>query len=205
MREMCSRVVFVGCTLTLLGGCSFLVSTSGLAEDAAVDGGGVDAPATDAPSGDVDGPADAGVPDGQVVWPANGHRYEVRVYPTDTSWTEARDDAEASGGHLVTITSAAEGAFVGALVYARGDAFVQASGPWIGAHQPNPTPAIEPDGGWTWVTGEPWSYDEWRPTEPNNNGADEHFAHYSITGDDEGWNDIDVSPGDIRSAVIEYE
>ena len=215
MSRMCSRLVFVGCTLALLGGCSLLVSTDGLGDDETVDGGhqdggGVDAPpvqvATDASATEGgDALVDAGVPDGQVLWPNNGHRYEVRIFPNGATWTEARDAAAKSGGHLVTITSAEESAFVGSLVFGRKDAFNGSDGPWIGAYQPKPESSPEPAGGWAWVTGEPWSYVDWRTLEPNDYGNDEHWAHLSNKGGEQGWNDIDLVSAGIRSAVIEYE
>lgn len=212
MRPMRSRLIFVGCTLTLLAGCSMLVATDGLTDDVTVDAGpdsGADAPgvqgATDASPDDPDALVDAAVPDGQTRWPVNGHRYEVRIFATAKSWTEARDEAAASGGYLVTITSAEEAAFVGSLVFGRRDAFSGSNGPWIGAHQPKPESSPEPAGGWAWVTGEPWSHVSWRPSEPNDYGKDEHWAHFSDKGGERGWNDIDLTSANIKSAVVEYD
>ena len=39
MRRMSARLLFVGCALTLLAGCSMLVATDGLTDDVTVDGG----------------------------------------------------------------------------------------------------------------------------------------------------------------------
>ena len=51
----------------------------------------------------------------------NGHWYEAISSP-NTSWTAARAAAEARGGYLATITSAAENTFVAALVPDSGSA-----------------------------------------------------------------------------------
>jgi hypothetical protein len=36
----------------------------------------------------------------------------------------------------------------------------QWDGPWIGGYQDSN--ASEPEGGWNWVTGEPWIYTNWQ-------------------------------------------
>lgn len=96
----------------------------------------------------------------------NGHYYErIDVL---INWTSARSAAATRSwhgvnGHLVTITNPAENAFI---VSALGGNLVRNR--WIGGFQPSGSP--EPGGGWTWVTGEPWSWAGWLPGEPNNAG-----------------------------------
>ena len=47
---------------------------------------------------------------------------------------------------------------------------------WLGGFQDLTSPNYsEPSGGWTWVTGEPWSYTNWFPGEPNNTGGGEDY------------------------------
>lgn len=111
-----------------------------------------------------------------VQWPENGHWYQLVT--TAANWSNARAAAEAAGGYLVTITSAAENEFVRSIVAA------SASGAWAGAFQPPGAP--EPGGGWTWVTGEAWSYTNWAPSEPNNLGGENHLQ-FSSNG---RWNDL---------------
>ncbi|MBX3199705.1 MAG: hypothetical protein KF894_16335 [Labilithrix sp.] len=201
------------CAVAALGGCTLLVATSGLsgsddldegdaARDARADGASSDDAARDAGSADVsiDGGVDAG--DQGVVWSQNGHRYLVRVYLLAVSWDAASDDAVKAGGHLVTITSAAEEAFVAALIGSVPTAMNDTYGPWIGAYQPPGDGGQEPADGWVWVTGEPWAYTRWVDGEPNDTGGQEHYAHYLGAG----WNDIDLyGDGYVRSAVIELE
>jgi len=217
------RAVFVVCAVFAFAGCSLVVSTTGLTgeqppADAAADRGSAQAsdareaatlpPPRDAEDGGADALAEADAPDDRALWPVNGHRYEVRIYPSAISWTAARDDAAMSGGHLATITSADEDGFVASILVGRTVAFDGAYGPWIGAYQPDPAAddgGLEPAGGWAWVTDEPWSYTDWNAGEPNNSGDVEQYAHY-YDSEHPRWNDVSES-GDqgIRSAVIEYE
>jgi hypothetical protein len=80
----------------------------------------------------------------------NGHWYAV----TDAvvNWSAARTRAADVGGHLATIASADENAFAAAVAIGENVAY-------IGAQQLPGSP--EPFGGWTWITGEPWSYQSW--------------------------------------------
>lgn len=114
--------------------------------------------------------------------PATGHAYEV-VYSLMT-FDQAKSYAEGlvlqgETGHLVTITSPAEQDFVTSL------------GPpldaWIGGFQP--PGSNEPDGGWTWITGEPWDYENWNTGEPNDSGGEDCAQWW--TGNT--WNDRDCS------------
>ena len=82
------------------------------------------------------------------------------------TWHEAKADAEAKGGHLVTITSVEEWQRV--LLKAPAS---DSRNLWIGATDEN----IE--GRWEWVTGEPWSYTNWDTGEPNNHANNEHYGH----------------------------
>ena len=119
---------------------------------------------------------------GPVQWAGNAHWYEaVYAGPGGIDWTAARQAAEDGGGYLATCTSAAENDFVFSLVSGNpgfwhvnpsGDA----SGPWIGGYQPPGSP--EPGGGWTWVTGEPWSYANWLDEEPDNLGGNQNYLRY---------------------------
>lgn len=127
-----------------------------------------------------------------VTWSGNGHRYRAVSVPGGISWTNARQAAANMGGYLASPTSAAENNFIFSLindpkywVFDPG----RAMGPWIGLYQPPGSP--EPDGGWTWVSGEISSFRAWGPP-PNNSVGVENFVHY--WGDVSGamapyWND----------------
>src|SRR5579859_1726942 len=90
-----------------------------------------------------------------VVWsPAdggNGHAFEVIAAPNGISWDDARSAAQAMGGDLASITSAAENDFVFSLVdnetYWWQFNSSQAIGPWIGGYW---TGGSGPTTGWNW-------------------------------------------------------
>lgn len=96
----------------------------------------------------------------------NGHYYVLNnVEPSFISWDVA--DAEVASttllgatGHLVTITSAEEQAFV------EGAFGVGLRGCWMGGIQAEG--AAEPLDGWQWITGEPWEYTNWGAGEPSD-------------------------------------
>ena len=98
-----------------------------------------------------------------------GHSYAY--YEGSMSWTEARAYCQTMGGHLVTITSAEEQAFL--------EATYPGTQGWIGCYGDGST--------WNWVTGEAWDYTNWNSGEPNNQHGDEWFGHlYSGMH----WNDL---------------
>ena len=140
----------------------------------------------------------------------NGNWYEFIDPGQYIPWNTAREGAESSSwlgmtGYLVTTTSSAENAFVI-------QAFLtNAPVSWIfnGAFQPEGTQ--EPTGGWTWVTGEIWSYTNWRPSEPNDNpllGGEDVIQVFTNLSDfaPGSWNDLhDNIPGYPRGGyIIEY-
>ncbi|MCM1364298.1 MAG: C-type lectin domain-containing protein [Faecalibacterium sp.] len=87
----------------------------------------------------------------------NGSYY--KLYDETTNWSEANSKCKSLGGHLVTITSSAEQNFVSGLTTSMERAVV-----WIGATKSGST--------WTWITGEPWGYENWNvgENEPSGDG-----------------------------------
>jgi Bacterial lectin/HYR domain/Secretion system C-terminal sorting domain/Ricin-type beta-trefoil lectin domain-like/SprB repeat/Lectin C-type domain len=82
-------------------------------------------------------------------------------------WAAAKTDAEARGGHLATITSAVE------------NALLAASNPaWMGLND------LASSGNFVWVTGEPVTYLNWGPGEPNFLGNE----HYGLLWTSGKWN-----------------
>jgi hypothetical protein len=113
---------------------------------------------------------------------------------------------DGSEGHLVTITSTDENAFVMGVVQAAGFWEV-----WAGGYQ---VPSTEPaaTAGWTWLNGEgsfsgfnnsPGSYSDWIGGEPNdgiNGTGSEQFLGLKPGGwNDEGW------VGHISGYVVEFD
>lgn len=111
----------------------------------------------------------------------NGHSY----YRSTGSafWSAAKTACENMGGHLVTVTSAAENSFI----------FNLWPSGWIGL-----TDEVT-EGQWRWVTGETYSYSSWNSGEPNNAG-NEDYVQFVGGG---RWNDL---PNNVSLPyVLEFE
>ncbi len=125
----------------------------------------------------------------------NGHWYALNS--TGATWHNAANMAVARGGHLATVTSIGELAICQPIV---ATAWEHA---WIGGFQADPSCGA--DCSWTWVTGEPWNYTNWAPTEPNNywgiDSSEDYVAMYAgpFTGQ---WNDERESMN--RPSLIEW-
>ena len=111
----------------------------------------------------------------------NGHSYYRST--GNAYWTDARTACTNMGGHLVTVTTAAENTFIYNL---------WPSG-WIGL-----TDEVT-EGTWKWVTGETYSYTSWNPGEPNNAG-NEDYVQFVGGGK---WNDLPNNQS--LPYVIEFE
>jgi hypothetical protein len=147
-------------------------------------------------------------------WPAllggNDHFYESVAGAVDFSWNSANALATVAGGYLATVTSAAENATVFQLIKDRPELWTRRPsgdswGPWLGGLQP--AGSTEPGGGWSWVTGEPFSYTHWAPGEPSNTQPGEDRVHYigklSSVGDT--WNDKASLDLGVAGFIAEYE
>lgn len=141
------------------------------------------------------------VPDLPAQNPSNGHFY--RVVDANLSWIDARTEAETTlfqgtPGHLVTISDQAE------LDWILNNLSPQR--PWIGLfHNTNSPNYSEPGGGWEWVTGEPATFLNWFPGEPNNisaSGGPEDYAEMFGNGQ---WNDAELNHSFTTQYIIEWE
>lgn len=136
------------------------------------------------------------LPPGMFYNPANGHHYEIVVEPGGLDWETAASDAEnrifrGQPGHLATIGSGEEDRFIRSLG-------VFDHGLWIGGFQSEGS--SEPDGGWQWITGEPFEYTNWGEVEPNDDGDE---ACIEVTPD--GWNDFPCIAGSDVTYIVEYD
>lgn len=200
------------CSLLLYNDDELAGGTTPTATDA---GGDADSAVEASPTNDAspaqDAATDAGTdaksfPDAAVVWPVNGHAYEV-VVVEGINWDAAKDGADKRGGHLVTITSDAENDFVFDLTDKNPKSWLPGSGdlllgPWIGCFQP--PGSVEPSGGFGWVTGEPLVYDAFAQNQPDNAGGESvcHFLSYGQRAP--LWNDNLVTLP-LSGYVVEYE
>lgn len=135
-----------------------------------------------------------------VLNPDNGHYYRTTI-ASDEPWAYAKLFAfqqikDGQRGHLVTITSDVEQAFVKSN-------FVFAGSYWTGGFQPTGSP--EPNGNWKWITDEPFEYTNWYPggLEPNNNG-DEFVVELFANG---YWNDTHIGSASSpmeKNLIVEF-
>jgi hypothetical protein len=133
----------------------------------------------------------------------NGHWYQAVLVPCDVDWGEANAAAQAMPGnwYLATVHTEAENAFIYRLVDESAywnTAFANAAGPWLGGYS-----SCFACNDWRWVTGEPWTYARWGPSEPFGNGDRLGlFGHRASMGDT--WNDIQDGY-DIFGYVVETD
>jgi len=135
----------------------------------------------------------------------NGHWYQVCERP-GTFW-QKEGWAESVGGHLATIQSQAENHMVKDLVTSLNWS-PDPCNATLGGYQDRGSPSYsEPEGGWRWVTGEPFSFTEWAGGEPNNNfGVGEDFLEYWHFNCGYGWNDGGDPSATMNSKfVVEWD
>ncbi len=110
-----------------------------------------------------------------TVWSVNGHLYQV--YGGTTSWTDAAAFAGTvsvpgfHNGYLATVHSEAENNVITNLLTLPA---------WLGGYQPEGE--LDPNANWQWVTGEPWTYTNWDPGQPNDNlgpGSEQYLVIYT--------------------------
>lgn len=90
----------------------------------------------------------------QVGGVFGGHCY--KVFTNQVTWLDAAAYCEQQGGHLATISSVEENQFLYDLLPPSVDQC------WLGGSDQIA------EGTWEWVTGEPFTYTNWGPGEPNN-------------------------------------
>jgi hypothetical protein len=139
----------------------------------------------------------------------NDHFYEAIHAPSGITWAAAQADAVNRGGYLATMTSAGENTFAYGLIssdisywYVTGS---EAWGPWLGGLQP--AGSAEPAGGWAWVTGEAFTYQNWAGLQPNNNQNENRiqFHGHNAPGGAPTWNDLnDANITYVRAYIVEY-
>jgi hypothetical protein len=139
----------------------------------------------------------------------NGHWYEV-IQDPGTTWNQARERASAGNGHLATLTSESENLWVYSTL-----GLDDWGGLW---HTPSGTgPALgafwNAKSGWSWVTGEEWSYSNFdgnngQPVAPDSWG----LSYRGVEGQplpNSTWQAVPIDgggPGAIEHAsyVVEY-
>jgi len=141
-------------------------------------------------------------------WPTaqggNDHFYEVVPALGGISWSNASAAATNRGGYLATIASSNENEFIFGLASQNTNIWYVGYGPWLGGIQP--AGSAEPNGGWSWITGETFTFQSWAPSQPNNNGGAENRIHYGgLPTNSSAWNDLGQNDTNYsRGYVVEY-
>lgn len=133
----------------------------------------------------------AGILAGPFMSPVNGHAYYLLE---EGSWQDAEVFAMRWGGHLATVRSAEEQAWVFQRLGAWGGSFRSL---WIGLRR------VSPGGAFAWASGEELSYTHWLPGQPDDSPVTqgEGYVHMLNTGNAYGhpggyWNDL-ASPNGV--------
>lgn len=120
--------------------------------------------------------------------PQNGHVYHLLrgVRSLGITWAEGEAGANVLGGHLVAINDEAEFEWLadnfsgGQASNSLIDNFM-----WIGLND------FESEGDFVWSNGDPVTFTNWYPGEPNNSFGDEDYVHiYNYAGETHLWNDL---------------
>jgi hypothetical protein len=145
--------------------------------------------------------------------------FSVVVVDRAVTWSEARRLADEMGGRLATLETPDRHMRVWDAVRQRPESWVRNSagyliGPWLGGFQvPG---SAEPGGGWQWVSGAPFTYDNWirdaaaGGLQPNNaSGIEDALVFMGYGAMAPGWNDYPGAPtgsgwqAQIRAFVLE--
>ena len=119
----------------------------------------------------------------------NGHYYQI--FNNKVSWSEANRLCKEKGGHLATITSQGEQDFIDSLNSSR-------SRLWIGGYRSSGT-----SGDWRWITGEAWSYTNWRIGEPNNSSNVKSNENRAAVWPS-AWNDLNDDSSEQGGYICEW-
>ena len=137
----------------------------------------------------------------QVTDPNTGNTY--LLVTNNLSWTAANAEATThmfmgQPGRLATINSQAELDFI--------LNNLGVSRPWLGGFHDTSDPNYsEPAGGWAWITGEPFTFTNWFPGEPNNtsaSGGPEDYLEMFASGE---WNDAEDNHFNTHQYLVEWE
>jgi len=128
------------------------------------------------------------------AWERGYGRYQI--IPGNFTWEQAKADAEARGGHLVTITSQDEWNMIWSLLGPSWGSTVY----WMGGTDQGT------DGNWRWVTGENWLFNRWYPSQPSGGGEHQLLSSGNLPDGQPGWNDGFgmYQPGNFGGYLLEF-
>ena len=100
-------------------------------------------------------------------------------------------------GHLATINTQEENTFLATTFGARA---------WVGGIQDTSSPSYsEPGGGWSWITGEAFTYSNWAASEPNDFNGNEGYIEVYTSGVSQEFNDnAEDGNGQVSALYVEF-
>ena len=107
----------------------------------------------------------------------NNHSYYLNSQLTN--WPSAKVKAAEIGGYLVSPTTAQENDYVYSLL--------PDSNYWIGLSD-----SVQ-ENSWVWESGEPFSFSNWYPGEPNNHMDEDYVSYWNNSPNSNKWNDGVIS------------
>lgn len=116
-------------------------------------------------------------PKSEVFTSPDGTQHRYRIYKGVHTWVEAKMFCEVLGGHLATMTTPEENAFVHGFMVECG--YTTA---YFGLND------LTKKSEWEWVTGEPLVYTNWHRGEPSR-GLSERYGMYYYKHTEGTWND----------------
>ncbi len=134
-----------------------------------------------------------------VVNPENG---DTDYLLSSGSWTDSEAFAQTLGGNLITINDATENQWIFNTFTTLATTLTGNSDPslWIGLYDPvlNDGSGAQHAADFIWADGEPVTYTDWYPGEPNNGDGGEYYA--SMRGPQDAsplasWNDLSNTGG----------
>ncbi len=102
------------------------------------------------------------------------HQNRYKIYDFNMTWNEAKAYCESLGGHLATITTPEEQNTIVELLQSGTKEYY-----WIGGTD------VGQEGIWRWITNEPWDYENWHSTQPDNDNGGEDYL--GIVWSNESW------------------
>jgi len=129
-----------------------------------------------------------------------GHTYQL--FDESMAWEDAMQYCSSLGGHLVTISTEKEQAFISDFITNGTKDFY-----WMGASD------THMEGTWEWVTGEAWNYHNWCENNPDNYQNMEHYlgiirvqAQWDMRiGTVNSWNDFSEKDIDQMGFICEWD
>ncbi len=126
----------------------------------------------------------------------NGHYYEFINMGSYINRNDAFAAAQTrtylgATGYLATVTTFTEHAFV--------------NSQWAGSYSVWLGGAYQ-SGQWTWITGEAWSYQNWEPGQPDNQGSanGDFLLYYHAASNKSYWHDAYPNFTSVTGYVVEY-